>query len=1734
MNGIKGVMLKKNIINFIWLASFSGCFSGCGDDKVNVTPAISVSPTTGLTTTEAGGQALFSVSLGSAPTAPVTIDLTSSDTSEGTVSPATLTFTKDNFAAPQVVTVTGVNDMLADGNVAYVVKLAPTVSTDKTYKGLDPADVMLSNIDNETAGVTVTPIAGLRTTEAGGTSTFSIVLNSQPAGDVTIPVASADATEGTAAPASVTFTSLNWAAPQIITVTGVDDTEADGEVVFTVAVGATASADASYNGINPPDVTLANVDNDTAGVTVQPTSGLVVNEGGGTASFKITLNTQPTADVVVPLTSSDAGEATVSPSSLTFTSVNWKAPQTATITGVNDDIADGNQSFMIVVGPATSVDLAYNANNPADVTGINQDNDSPGFVFAPLTPLVTSEDGGQVTFTVALQSKPSAPVTVALSSSKPTEGTVAPVSVSFTVDNWNAPQTVTVKGVNDEAADGNQPYSIITEGAVSDDVGYKGLNPLDIAVTNNDNDTPVIIVAAAANLATTEAGGTATFTVRLQTKPSASVTIAVSSTDPFEGTVSAPQLVFTDLNWSGLQTVTVTGVNDDDADGNQVYKVILGAAVSPDASYNGKDPIDVDLSNTDNDSVGVTVTPTTGLVTTESGGQATFSVVLKTRPLGDVTFNVASSRPTEGTVSAGTVSFSATAWNSPKTITITGINDDAADGNQPYTIVIGPGISNADSKYNGIDPDDVTVSNTDNDTAGFTVTPKAGLVTTEQGGQAKFTIRLNTRPTGNVKVTFTSSDLTEGTVTPAEFTFTPENWDGLQDIVITGVGDAIFDGDQSFTIVTSEAVSTDGSYSGKNPDDVSVINDDADPGVRVTPVAISTTEVGGTATFAVVLNTKPAANVTISITSAAVEEGLVDKAELLFTADNWFSAQIVTVTGQDDQIADGNVAYVIVTGRTASPDATYNSLPVDDVTVTNVDNESAGITVAPTTGLQTKESGTTAKFTVVLNSQPTAPVTIGLEVGDLTEGSLNRAALVFSETNWSAPQTVTITGLNDNLADGLQGYLVKLLPAASTDVKYALFDATDVSVTNVDDETAGFTVSPSVLVTNEAQTLTPRFSVVLNSQPTEDVSIAVSSSNTAEGTVDLVILKFTKDTWPSPQFVTVRGEDDVVQDGDRAYSIILSPATSLDPGYNKLDPADVVVTNIDNDTAGVIVTANNGLQTGEEGGKAVFTVALRTQPTANVTIALRSGDITEGSVSTALLTFTAANWNSAQEVTVTGVNDEVADGDQVFDIIIDPSQSTDPNYVGKKDRNVQITNIDNEQPGFDVAGYDVEGGLQTDETGKQATFTVRLLSEPTADVTVSLSVNNAEATVSSPKLTFTSTNWKGLQTVTVTGADDFVKDGNKTFTIITAAAESADVKYNGVDPKNVIGTNSDNDSAGVNLVVDEAITVNEDGTKTATFYVTLKSQPAAPVTIPTIVVSDATEAVVDVTSIVINPADWSGRKAIKVTGVNDEAADGNQQFNITFGALMSLDADYSGRTIPPVPGTTLDDETAGVILTPTTGLVTNENGATASFKVRLQSRPSENVVVSFAVNNGAEVETPASVSFLPAEWDVAKNVTVKGKNDDIADGNQAFVITASSEAATDVGYKGKTWNTVSGMNQDDETPNFTISRTRGLVTSEAGTKDTFTVVLASRPKANVTITLSGNTAEGTLSVATLTFTKDGDNWKTPQTVEVTGVDDAVKDGSQPYLIIVSPATSADTDYAARPSQTVEVTNSDND
>ena len=175
----------------------------------------------------------------------------------------------------------------------------------------------------------------------------------------------------------------------------------------------------------------------------------------------------------------------------------------------------------------------------------------------------------------------------------------------------------------------------------------------------------------------------------------------------------------------------------------------------------GVNPADVAASNTDNDSVGVTVTPSaTPLVTTEAGGAATFTVVLNSQPTGDVTIDVASSNGLEGTVPPADLTFTTGNWATAQTVTVTGVDDLVDDGDVAYTVVLAAA---AGGGYGGVNPADVAASNTDNDSVGVTVTPSAvPLVTTEAGGAATFTVVLNSQPTGDVTIDVASSNAVGG------------------------------------------------------------------------------------------------------------------------------------------------------------------------------------------------------------------------------------------------------------------------------------------------------------------------------------------------------------------------------------------------------------------------------------------------------------------------------------------------------------------------------------------------------------------------------------------------------------------------------------------------------------------------------------------------------------------------------------------------------------------------------------------------------------------------------------------------------------------------------------------------------------------------------------------------------------------------------------------------------------
>ena len=449
-----------------------------------------VNPTSGLITTEAGGMDTFTVVLDQAPIAPVTITLTTSDPTEGLVAPDSMTFDVDDWDQTQAATVTGQDDILNDGDTGYSIQTGAAVSDDPAYAGLNPDDVSVTNRDDEGIGISVNPTSGLVTTEAAGTDTFDVVLDQAPLDSVTLTLDTSDPSEGTVSPLSMTFETGNWNHPQPATVTGQDDGENDGDIAYVIQTGAAVSGDPLYNGLDPADVGVLNRDDEGIGFTVDPTSGLVTTESGGSDTFTVVLDQAPADSVTISLNSSNTAEGTVSPGTMTFETGDWDQPQLATITGQDDGIEDGDIAYMIVTGAAVSDDPLYSGVDPADVSVLNRDNEGIGISVSQTEGLITTESGGADTFTVVLDQAPADSVTVPLSSSDESEGLVSPASMTFDTDDWDEEQTATVTGQNDSLNDGDLIYSIQTGPAVSSDPLFNGFDPVDVSVTNLDNDAP--------------------------------------------------------------------------------------------------------------------------------------------------------------------------------------------------------------------------------------------------------------------------------------------------------------------------------------------------------------------------------------------------------------------------------------------------------------------------------------------------------------------------------------------------------------------------------------------------------------------------------------------------------------------------------------------------------------------------------------------------------------------------------------------------------------------------------------------------------------------------------------------------------------------------------------------------------------------------------------------------------------------------------------------------------------------------------------------------------------------------------------------------------------------------------------------------------------------------------------------------------------------------------------------
>ena len=375
--------------------------------------------------------------------------------------------------------------------------------------------------------------------------------------------------------------------------------------------------------------------------------------------------------------------------------------------------------------------------------------------------------------------------------------------------------------------------------------------------------------------------------------------------------------------------------------------------------------------------------------------------------------------------------------------------------------------------------------------AGIVIAESGGsTVVSESGTTDEFTVALTSAPASNVVLTVTSQDEGEVTASVSQLTFTPANWSEPQSVVLTGVNDDDVDGTQTTNVVVSvDVASSDSSYATVDDSTVVVSTEDDDQPmllfdfgtasspledgyVRVSPADQYSSEVGYGWDGSVDSRDRGGSSSSLErdfVFTASNADFLVD------LPDGEYDVEVRmgdAVRGHSDmQLSlEGQVVDVVTTTtgmyhvETYRVSVTGGQLTVgiqqlSQVVVINslrvsAAGSSAGISISETgDSTVVSESGTTDEFTVALTSAPASNVVLTVTSQDEGEVTASVSQLTFTPANWSEPQSVVLTGVNDDDVDGTQTTnVVVSVDVASSDSSYATVDDSTVVVSTEDDD----------------------------------------------------------------------------------------------------------------------------------------------------------------------------------------------------------------------------------------------------------------------------------------------------------------------------------------------------------------------------------------------------------------------------------------------------------------------------------------------------------------------------------------------------------------------------------------------------------------------------------------------------------------------------------------------------------
>ncbi|MEG5098027.1 FG-GAP-like repeat-containing protein, partial [Microcoleus sp. B13-B4] len=250
-------------------------------------------------------------------------------------------------------------------------------------------------------------------------------------------------------------------------------------------------------------------------------------------------------------------------------------------------------------------------------------------------------------------------------------------------------------------------------------------------------------------------------------------------------------------------------------------------------------------------------------------------------------------------------------------------------------------------------------------------------------------------------------------------------------------------------------------------------------------------------------------------------------------------------------------------------------------------------------GITPAEGGATGTFTITLNDIAPDGFTVAYTVGGTATNGTDYTTLSGTVTIPAGQTTATINVVptDDAIVDPNETVTITLTDGAAYNLAAAPNNTASRTIT--DNDIAGVTITPTSTTATEGGT-TGNYTVVLTSQPTADVSLAIS--NTAQTATSAPTLTFNSINWNTPQTVTVTAVNDNSVEGNHTGTITHT-ATSTDTNYNSIAVAAVTANITDNDIAGVTITPTSTTAT-EGSTTGSYTVVLTSQPTADVSLAI--------------------------------------------------------------------------------------------------------------------------------------------------------------------------------------------------------------------------------------------------------------------------------------------------------------------------------------------------------------------------------------------------------------------------------------------------------------------------------------------------------------------------------------------------